>query len=78
MRFLRRTGTAAALWVAWVGIAVGGVGLAGAVGDAPGPDASESASAAAGDERGHMAGGRRMLVTGEWLGLVAAAGGCDG
>ena len=59
MRFLRRTGTAAALWVAGVGIAVGGVGLAGAVGDAPGPDASESASAAAGDERGHMAGGRR-------------------
>lgn len=58
MSILRKTGTTAALSVAGVGIAVGGVGLAGAVDTTSGPDASESASAEAGDARAHAAQGR--------------------
>ncbi|WP_323792280.1 hypothetical protein [Nocardioides sp.] len=79
MSIFRKAGTTAALSVAGVGIAVGGVGLAGATDGASGQDTSESASApdeargqGQGDRRGHGHGSRGGSRSGISAGLSEA------
>ncbi len=78
MSIFRKAGTAAALSVAGVGIAVGGVGLAGAEDGTTTQDSSASAAATAGerpsDGRGHGRGGEGRGGEGRGGGGDLAAG----